>query len=193
MRPSPQTVLASVTRLSRSKPQHLLRQSNRRNNNPGSRLLVVSCTRSPNIPNEAPNAGVVEAFRAWERSRMSTLACSGNSARSVAPTSSIKTGEERVMESSTRETRFGVGNWFLRQRDEDAGCRRRRAPLTGGVPVPVGLAMAMALSSKVNSLKPRERNLSGITLMDEETEQGSRRSSVSKDDWKRELNWLPLC
>ena len=113
---------------------------------------------------------------------MSTLACSG-SARSETAVSAEKT-VNGLGERAMRETRFGAGNWYLRQ-DGETEVRQRR-PLTGRVPVPAGLALVMAMCVKTRTMKMRERSLSGITLVYEE--RCSRRPVVPVKP-----KWLSLC
>lgn len=112
---------------------------------------------------------------------MSTLACSASSRAesAVAVEKPVAGLDERAM----RETRFGAGNWFLRQ-DEMEG--RQRRPLMGGVPVPRGLALAMAMSMKTEAMRMRERSLSGITLVDEERR-------LSPPVVPPKPKWLSLC
>lgn len=122
---------------------------------------------------------------------MSTLACSGQSS-SPANAGAVevsKHSEERMMENAMRETRFGAGNWFLRQDSEESRATAGRGvqrPLAGRVPVPAGLALAMAMSIKTGAMKMRERSLSGITLVDEE--RNAMRPVVPSKP-----KWLSLC
>lgn len=122
---------------------------------------------------------------------MSTLACSGQSSTAAGKGRVVSDVDKRIV---GRETRFGLGNWFLRQENEEgraAGGGGVRTPLMGRVPVPAGLAMAMALSLKGQGMKMRERSLSGMTLVEEErNEVRVERLAKSRSATNR---WLVLC
>lgn len=125
---------------------------------------------------------------------MSTLACSGscNPSATAGASKAAKHGEKRMTENAMRETRFGIGNWFLRQDSEESHTgadRGTRRPLTGRVSVPAGLALAMAMSVKGQKmdLKMGQRSLSGSTLVDEEREVKPTTGSPNQN------RWLVLC